>query len=102
MQVRPSVRPLTVVAKRPAAAPAPAAKAAVQAAPAPAAKAKAPVKVMTDAGFGSDMLQHSIFALTNIGQFLPLGPLSAITQALPGGMLGIVDVGYGLFNGVKD
>jgi hypothetical protein len=101
MQVRPSVRPLTVVAKRPAAA-APVAKAAVQAAPAPAAKAKAPVKVMTDAGFGSDMLQHSIFALTNLGQFLPLGPLSAITQALPGGILGIVDVGYGLMNGFKD
>lgn len=98
--IRPTVRPVTVVAKRPAAVPV--AKAAVQPAPAAPAKTSAPVKVQTDSGFGSDMLQHTIFALTNLGQLIPLGPLSAITQALPGPLLGIVDVGYGLMNGFKD
>jgi hypothetical protein len=70
--------------------------------PAPAPKAAAPVKPKTDAGFGSDMLQHSIFALTNLGQILPLGPLSAIAQALPAPMLGIVDLGFGAMNAFKD
>jgi hypothetical protein len=99
MQVRSAaVRPLNVV--RPAAAPA--AKAAVQpAAPAPA-KAAAPIKVKTDAGFGSDMLQHTLFGLTNLGQIINLGALSGLVQALPKSALGIVNVGYGAFNLFKD
>jgi hypothetical protein len=114
MQVRSTaVRPAASVARRPvvAAAAQPAAKPAValpkaslaQAAVMPAAPAKAaPIKVQTDEGFGSDMLQHTLFALTNLGQIVNLGALSGLIQALPKPALGIVNIGYGAFGLFKD
>lgn len=106
MQVRSAaVRPAASVARRPIAAAAqPAAKPAVaKAAVMPAAPAKAaPIKVQTDAGFGSDMLQHTLFALTNLGQIVNLGALSGLIQALPKPALGIVNIGYGAFGLFKD
>jgi hypothetical protein len=103
MQVRSAARPITVVAKRPvAAAPAPAAP---KAAPAKTAapKASAPVKVQVDSGFGSDMLQHSIFALTNLGQIIKLpGGISGLVQALPTPLLGLVNIGFGGMDAFKD
>jgi hypothetical protein len=102
MQVRSTARPVTV-ARRPVvvakAAAQPVAKAAVQ--PAPVAKS-APIKIKTDAGFGSDMLQNTIFTLTNLGQIVNLGALSGLIQALPKNMLGIVNIGYGAFGLFKD
>lgn len=103
MQVRSTARPITVarrpvVAAKPAAQPV--AKAAVQPT-APAAKS-APIKIKTDAGFGSDMLQSTIFTLTNLGQIVNLGALSGLIQALPKNMLGIVNIGYGAFGLFKD
>lgn len=108
MQVRSTaVRPAASVARRPvvaAAAAQPAAKPAVaKAAVMPTAPAKAaPIKVKTDEGFGSDMLQHTLFALTNLGQIVNLGALSGLIQALPKSALGIVNVGYGAFGLFKD
>lgn len=94
MQVRSTARPITV-ARRPIVTAPAVARAAVQ----PAAQ---PIKVKTDAGFGSDMLQHCIFALTNLGQIVSLGGLGGLIKALPKGALGIVNVGYGAFNLVRD
>ncbi|MNS25225.1 hypothetical protein D3C72_571170 [compost metagenome] len=101
MQVRSAaVRPAASVARRPVVAAAqPVAKAAVM----PAAPAKAaPIKVQTDAGFGSDMLQHTLFALTNLGQIMNLGALSGLIKVLPKPALGIVNIGYGAFGLFKD
>lgn len=104
MQVRSTARPVTV-ARRPIVAAKPAAqavaKAAVQPA-APAAKSAQPIKIKTDAGFGSDMLQSTIFTLTNLGQIVNLGALSGLIQAVPKNMLGIVNIGYGAFGLFKD
>lgn len=105
MQVRSTARPVTVarrpvVAAKPAAQPV--AKAAVQPAEKPVAKSAQPIKIKTDAGFGSDMLQSTIFTLTNLGQIVNLGALSGLIQALPKNMLGIVNIGYGAFGLFKD
>lgn len=101
MQVRSTARPITV-ARRPVVTAPAVVRAAVQPAAQPIASRGSAIKVKTDAGFGSDMLQHCIFALTNLGQIVSLGGLGGLIKALPKGALGIVNVGYGAFNLVRD
>ena len=100
MQVRSTARPVTVARRPVVAAAQPTMKAAVQ--PAAPAKAAPPIKVKTDAGFGSDMLQNTIFSLTNLGQIVNLGALSGLMKALPKNMLGIANIAYGAFGLFKD
>lgn len=101
MQVR-SVRPATV-ARRPIVAAA--AKPAVEPtkpAPQPAPASKKP-RIATDAGFGSDIFQSFLFALTNLGTIVKLpGGLSGLIQMLPKSSLGVLNIAMGGFNMFKD
>ena len=102
MQVRAAVQPNRPVTVRPTGTPAQAAapKPATGVAPQP----KTPIKPRNaDAGFGTEIFQSALYALTNVGQIVALpGGLSGLIQMLPKGGLGIFNVVMGGFNAFKD